>query len=435
MPIKVVELFAGVGGFRIGLEGYPKREDSNYEVVWSNQWEPSTKRQHANEVYKNRWPNANHSDKNIEEVIDSEFNNIPDHDLLVGGFPCQDYSVATTLKNSKGLIGKKGVLWWSIEAILRRKAENKPKYLMLENVDRLLKSPSKQKGRDFAVMLASLNNLGYAVEWRVINAAEYGMPQRRRRIFFLAYRNDTEIYNRILETENRENWLDSDGIIATVFPVCEINKSIKKGIVEGDLINISDEFNLGEKNSPFENSGLMINGEFITVKTKPNYNGLKQTLGSKLINIKEVSEAYFIAEEDINKPKGWKYLKGSKKEIRETKEGFKYNYSEGSMIFPDALDNASRTIITGEGGKSPSRFKHVVEQNGKLRRLTPKELERLNMFPDNHTELEGITDTKRAFFMGNALVVGIVEKLGEELSERINANVNQEQFAYRITIR
>jgi DNA (cytosine-5)-methyltransferase 1 len=429
MPIRVVELFAGVGGFRIGLEGYPKRDDANYNVVWSNQWEPSTKAQHANMVYENRWPNTNHCGENIEDVIENNFDVIPDHDLLVGGFPCQDYSVATTLKNSKGLIGKKGVLWWSIEAILRRKAENRPRYLMLENVDRLLKSPSKQRGRDFAVMLASLNNLGYAVEWRVINAAEYGMPQRRRRVFFLAYRNDTEIYNRILETENREDWLDSDGIIATAFPVREISEPIKRGNVEGDLINISEKFNLGEKNSPFENSGLMINGEFITVKTKPDYNGLRQTLGSQLINIEDVPEEYFISDEDIHKLKGWKYLKGSKSEIRQTKEGFKYNYSEGSMIFPDALDNASRTIITGEGGKSPSRFKHVVEQNGRLRRLTPVELERLNMFPDNHTKLNGITDTKRAFFMGNALVVGIVKKLGEELSQRVDANINQEQFA------
>ncbi|WOI23757.1 DNA (cytosine-5-)-methyltransferase [Nonlabens ulvanivorans] len=429
MPIRVVELFAGVGGFRIGLEGYPKRNDANYDVVWSNQWEPSTKAQHANMVYENRWPNANHCGENIEEVIENKFDEIPNHDLLVGGFPCQDYSVATTLKNSKGLIGKKGVLWWSIEAILRRKAENRPRYLMLENVDRLLKSPSKQRGRDFAVMLASLNNLGYAVEWRVINAAEYGMPQRRRRVFFLAYRNDTNIYNRILETQDKEDWLDSDGIIATAFPVREINEKIKRGNIEGDLINISEEFNKGEKNSPFENCGVMINGEYTTVKVKPDYQGLKQTLGSKLIDIEEVPNEFFISQEDINKQKGWKYLKGSKSEVRQTKEGFKYNYSEGSMIFPDALDNASRTIITGEGGKSPSRFKHVVEQNGRLRRLTPKELERLNMFPDNHTELDGISDTKRAFFMGNALVVGIVKKLGEELSERVDAIINQEQFA------
>lgn len=429
MPIKVVELFAGVGGFRIGLEGYPKKKKSDYDVVWSNQWEPSTKAQHANLVYKNRWPNSNHYGENIEEVIENDFEAIPDHDLLVGGFPCQDYSVATTLKNSKGLIGKKGVLWWSIEAILRRK-KNPPKYLMLENVDRLLKSPSNQRGRDFGVMLASLNNLGYAVEWRVINAAEYGMPQRRRRVFFLAYHNSSDIYKSIIKTGHKEDWLDSEGIIANAFPIKEISSSaIRKGDIGTDLIKISEEFNLEEKNSPFANSGLMINGEFITTKTIPSYNGPMQTLGDKLIDSNDVSEEFFIGEKDISKPKGWKYLKGSKSEVRQTKEGFKYNYSEGSMIFPDALDNASRTIITGEGGASASRFKHVVDQDGKLRRLMPIELERLNMFPDNHTKLEGISDTKRAFFMGNALVVGIVEKLSKELAARIHLSADKKEFA------
>ncbi|HLT33883.1 MAG TPA: DNA (cytosine-5-)-methyltransferase [Aquaticitalea sp.] len=418
MTLKIVELFAGVGGFRIGLEGYPKKSNSPYRVIWSNQWEPSTKTQHANLVYHHRWPNAVHIGKNIEEVIESDFESIPDHDLLVGGFPCQDYSVATTLKNSKGLIGKKGVLWWSIEAILRRK-ENKPKYLMLENVDRLLKSPSNQRGRDFAVMLASLNNLGYAVEWRIINAAEYGMPQRRRRVFFLAYHHSTDIYKEIQNKKHKEDWLDVDGVIAKAFPVKELSHPTISGNLDSDLTKVTQNFNSNGLDSPFENCGLMINGHYITVKTHPNYPGKPVTLGDILIDSKDVPKEFFISEEDINKPKGWKYLKGPKSEIRETKEGFKYNYSEGGMVFPDALDNASRTIITGEGGASPSRFKHVVAQEGRLRRLTPIELERLNMFPDNHTELDGISDTKRAFFMGNALVVGIVERLGNALSESI----------------
>jgi DNA (cytosine-5)-methyltransferase 1 len=296
---------------------------------------------------------------------------------------------------------------------------------MLENVDRLLKSPSTQRGRDFAVMLASLNNLGYAVEWRVINAAEYGMPQRRRRVFFLAYHNSSNIYKDIEQTINKEDWLDSDGIIANAFPVKEISEKIHIGTIESDLIKVSEQFNLNGKLSPFENCGVMINGQFTTVKVKPDYSGKLQTLGKLLIDLKDVPEEFIIDKADITKPKGWKYLKGSKSEIRETKAGFKYNYTEGSMIFPDNLDNASRTIITGEGGKSPSRFKHVVEQDGVLRRLTPLELEKLNMFPENHTKLDGITDTKRAFFMGNALVVGIVEKLGKELSKRITVKKEQ----------
>jgi len=403
--LKVVELFAGVGGFRLGLEN----NKNKYEVVWSNQWEPSTKIQHASMVYEARFGSKNHSNQDIAQVPTNE---IPDHDLLVGGFPCQDYSVATTLHNSKGLIGKKGVLWWSIHRILNEK-KNKPKYLFLENVDRLLKSPSNQRGRDFAVMLKSLNDLGYAVEWRVINAAEYGMPQRRRRVFFLGYHKSTETYKKIKTA--KADWMLNNGTIANAFPV-EKESLVEVFDLKGDLVEISDKFNKDEKLSPFHNTGIMINGKVYTQKTKAIYKGNKIVLGDILQN-GEVTDEFFI---DLNDEKKWSYLKGSKKEKRKTKDGFEYDYSEGGMIFPDALDNASRTIITGEGGKSPSRFKHVVNSDRGLRRLTPIELERLNMFPDNHTELEGITDTKRAFFMGNALVVGVIEKIGKELYNQIN---------------
>ncbi len=404
--IKVAELFAGVGGFRLGLE------KSDYEVVWSNQWEPSTKIQHASMVYEARFGSKNHSNQDINEVVTTNVEEIPDHDLLVGGFPCQDYSVATTLHNSKGLKGKKGVLWWSIHKILETK-KNKPKYLFLENVDRLLKSPASQRGRDFAVMLQSLNDLGYAVEWRVINAAEYGMPQRRRRVFFIGYHKSTPVYKRLKKSTSID-WLTKEGTIAKAFPVNKTN-SIQEVELNGDLVELTNSFNINGKISPFLNTGLLIKGKVYTTKTMPNYDGEKTVLGSVLQN-GEVTPEFFIDEKD--KPK-WEYLKGAKKEQRTTKEGFEYNYSEGGMIYPDALDNASRTIITGEGGKSPSRFKHVIESERGLRRLTPMELERLNMFPDNHTKLDGITDTKRAFFMGNALVVGVIEKIGEELYKQV----------------
>ena len=421
--LKVVELFAGVGGFRLGLE------KSNYEVVWSNQWEPSTKTQHASMVYEACFGKEHHSNEDISTVPTSK---IPDHDVLVGGFPCQDYSVATTLHNSKGLKGKKGVLWWSIHRILEQK-KNKPKYLFLENVDRLLKSPATQRGRDFAVMLQSLNDLGYAVEWRVINAAEYGMPQRRRRIFILGYHKSSDIYKR-LKKQDKISWLDSDGTIAKAFPVKEIN-SVKKVELKGDLVELTNNFNKDGKLSPFQNSGLLFEGKVITAKTEANYNGQFTVLNDILQN-GEVTNEFFIEDRPlkaiktvVNKDDSlrtisteknmWEYLKGAKKEKRRTKEGFEYNYAEGGMIYPDALDKASRTIITGEGGKSPSRFKHVVETERGLRRLTPVELERLNMFPDNHTKLDGITDTKRAFLMGNALVIGIVEKISRTLINTI----------------
>ena len=238
--LKVVELFAGVGGFRLGLE-----KNNNYKIIWSNQWEPLTKIQHASMVYENNFGSKNHSNEDINEVVTRNVEEIPNHDLLVGGFPCQDYSVATTLHNSRGLKGKKGVLWWSIHKILEEK-KVKPKYLLLENVDRLLKSPAVQRGRDFAVMLKSLNDLGYAVEWRIINAGEYGMPQRRRRVFFIGYHKSTSIYKRIGKSK-KIDWLLEKGTIATAFPLFKINELDEPIKIQGDLVKITNEFNKNGK--------------------------------------------------------------------------------------------------------------------------------------------------------------------------------------------
>ena len=398
--LKVVELFAGVGGFRLGLEKFNK-----YEVIWSNQWEPQTKTQHASLIYEHRFGHDGHSSEDIETVPTNE---IPQHDLLCGGFPCQDYSVATTLKNSKGLIGKKGVLWWSIHRILNE-IKDKPTFLFLENVDRLLKSPSSQRGRDFAVMLQSLNDLGYSVEWRVVNAADYGMPQRRRRVFFLGYKKDSKVYKQ-LKKSTPIDWLLKDGVIQNTFKA-EQDSEVSEFVLDNDLVDISNNFNVGGKKSLFENTGMMIDGEVTTLKTFPVYKG-KPTPLKSILEKGKVDEEFFIPKSELPQ---WKYLKGAKSEERVSADGYVYKYAEGSMVFPDDVDQPSRTIITSEGGKSPSRFRHAIQTKDGLRRLTPLELERLNMFPDNHTEFEGVTNSKRGFLMGNALVVGVVEKIGETL--------------------
>ena len=418
--LNVVELFAGVGGFRLGLEGwegkspssgYKKSLEPHYKVVWSNQWEPLTKAQYASNIYESRWGKQGHSNEDIATI---DVTKLPDFDLLVGGFPCQDYSVATTLKNSKGLKGVKGVLWWSIEGILN-KVEKKPNYLLLENVDRLLVSPAKQRGRDFAIILQCLNQLGYAVEWRVINAADYGMPQRRRRVFFFGYHASSNIYKQI-KKDKPESWIMKNGLMAETFPIIRDPKNPKKKELklEGDIVNISDNFNNERTKEVFFNSGVMIDGKVLSLKTKSDFKGKTRTLKS-IIYKGKVAEEFYIDEKQKEK---WDDLKGSKEKKRTSKSGYKYFFKEGTVKFPDSLDKPSRTIITGEGGPSPSRFKHGIETKEGLRRLVPIELERLNMFPDDHTKFDGVTDTKRAFLMGNALVVGVVEKLGITLKKR-----------------
>ena len=447
--MRVAELFAGVGGFRIGFEGPPSNSNrGKLRVIWANQWEPSTKVQHAAQVYINRWGLSPTSDSKVfskgdddvfvnKDIATIDVETIPDHDLICGGFPCQDYSVAKTLPTAHGIAGKKGVLWWEIHRIMEAK---RPRYALLENVDRLLKSPRNQRGRDFAVMLTSLSDLGYRAEWRVIDASEYGFPQRRKRVFILAeLDSDYSAPKEVLET---------DGVMAKTFPILPLEEveSFNLSLEGEDLAGITKSFNAkkGDAPTPFGNCGVMSRRRVWTGKCKPDYLGESQTLRSILVTPGKVPDSFILEPDALLREKGWIYQKGAKKEMREGTDGFTYRYAEGPVTFPDALDRASRTIVTGEGGRSPSRFKHVVKFKptkgqvsrlgltsaecnevrsrlnlGKtlwLRRLTPVELERLNGFPDNHTELA--TEGRRAFFMGNALVCGVVTMISDYLRER-----------------
>ncbi|HLP23946.1 MAG TPA: DNA (cytosine-5-)-methyltransferase [Microbacteriaceae bacterium] len=393
----VAELFAGVGGFRVGLER------AGWSTVFSNQWEPSTKIQHASDVYVSRFGSDGHSNEDIATV-----NELPqDVDLLVGGFPCQDYSVAKSLNSAKGLEGKKGVLWWEI---LRLVQKHRPKFIFLENVDRLLKSPSAQRGRDFAVMLRTLGDEGYSIEWRVVNAAEYGFPQRRIRVFIVARLNG--------RVENPHTSILSSGILARALPIEAVGE-LKDVPIDSDPTVVSKLFNVGGKLSPFLTSGVYADGVAHTLKTAAVWSGERRTLGDVLQDDDDVPSEYWI---DANRLPEWEYLKGAKTIKRvHPGSGVEYNYSEGKMAFPDLLENPSRTILTGEGGATPSRFKHIIRRPRGYRRLTPIELERLNGFEDNWTATgvngKPIPDARRAFFMGNALVVGLIERVGKVLAE------------------
>ena len=534
-PYRVVELFAGVGGFRIGLEDVLNGDA--FKVVWSNQYEPGSAKQWASRVYEYAFGDekgSKHSNKLIEDAIaDGE---VPPHDVLVGGFPCQDYSVAKPNSQSKGIEGKKGVLWWSIYEIAKK---HNPKFLILENVDRLVKSPAKQRGRDFAIMLKCLADLGYVVEWRVINAAEYGMPQRRRRVFIVGYKAEGKL-GELRAKQTPENILLNDGILARAFAVQTIKPasileeheeetedidgqytqmelhemaswSPDHTIIVGEPHELTESFNKGNtKHDPFKNAGLMIptksgKPEVWTAKVYPSYKDERVNLGDRLSRPeKNIPEEFIIDNKSL---KSWVYQKGNKTETRanylttfaeiqalfeekgikakltntqkrvwgkviskyweenpsagETvritdedsskqvsvpwkliaKSRFEYVFKEGPLPMPDPLDRPFRTIITSEGGSSPSRFKHVICRDcaknwakkrkvldhncvkaGNFRRLTPEELEQGNMFPAGHTRYCMIDGEKvevdpkhRAFFMGNALVVGIVQRIGNTL--------------------
>lgn len=403
--IRVAEMFAGVGGFRVGLEGYGKPGDALYmppagdfETVWANQWEPpgTEGKQFAWRCYESRFGAGSCVNRNIEDVLDDfEIGNcdIPDFDLLVASTPCQDFSIARPAPQAKGLEGKKGVLWWSVQRMLTLK---EPKWLVLENVDRMLKSPTARRGRDFAIMLSCLAQMGYQAEWMVINAADYGMPQRRRRVYLFAERDS-----------------DNHGpVIGSAFPFEEQEGTRRTFDVPLDPFETSETFG-DPKKSPFHNYGNMVLGHVGTYDYEPRFDGIHRTIRDVMVSDSDVPGQYFISPESLER---WEYLKGAKKEPRKAKNGFEYVYSEGPVAFPDDLDKPSRTILTSEGGSGPSRMKHVVRgDSGRLRRLVPDELDALQCFPKGWTE--GMSDNRRAFCMGNALVTEIPHRIGVELAK------------------
>lgn len=456
MERTVCELFAGVGGFRCGLNSINSLEDisktEKWKTVWFSQWEPADKKiQWAYDCYINRFGtcldlNGEDTTNNDISTVDKE--TIPNHNLLVGGFPCQDYSVASSLATSKGLEGKKGILWWDIREVLEAK---NPPFVLLENVDRLLKSPAKQRGRDFGIILACFRDLGYTVEWRVINAAEYGFQQRRRRTFIFAYRNDTKYAARIATEVNYSemhgdekhrysmaNLLTKDGFFAKSFPVgiTEPKKLRFTKLPEG-IGELSDSFSFN-----FENTGVMKDGIFYTFKTTPEYDGKQITLGD-ILEDGDIDQQFFIPEEKLyytypevnhsdetlgklpkEQRQTWQYIKGAKKINRKAANGHQYVFSEGPVPMIDEYDKPARTMLTSEG--SFSRTTHIVrdKKTGKIRLLTPVEMERIQGFPSQWTA-ECIVDgekvempvNKRRFMMGNALVVNLVNQMEKQLSE------------------
>ena len=407
MELTVAELFAGVGGFRVGLnkiKDFDKKtglakENKIWDFVWGNQFEPSTKVQHAYNCYVKRFGIENNSNEDINKVNKKS---IPEHNLLVGGFPCQDYSVARSLSGEKGIEGKKGVLFWDIKDVL---IEKKSPFVLLENVDRLLKSPASRRGRDFAIMLKTFDELGYYVQWRVINAGDYSMPQKRKRVFIFAFKKNLKYAKEF--RKNKEN------IFNKVFPVkIDSEKEINLNKYE-NILKISDEYSEGK----FFESGIMIEGtvfHYNVDSIKEDIFSLKEVIEkAKSYNDFDLKE-YLIIDEKLEK---WKYLKGGKRIERKTKEGHSYIYSEGNMAFPENMEEPARTLLTSEG--TTNRSSHIIYDNEqkKYRTLTEIECEIIQMFPPNWTDT--MPKRNRYFMMGNALVTGIISRLEPTLKKII----------------
>ena len=397
MQKTICELFAGVGGFRLGFD----RLESGWETTWFSQWEPGARTQWAHDCYVQHFgdsPDLNNEFHTGEDISTMDKYAIPDHTLLVGGFPCQDYSVAHTLSSSHGIEGKKGVLWWQIRDTIIAKD---PPFCIFENVDRLLKSPAKQRGRDFGVILACLAEEGYSVEWRIVNAAQYGAAQRRRRTFIFAYRNDT-VYGQKMADVSADSIIKKEGLMPRAFPIQDMSQ-IAETVIGNNIVDVSDNFAFAFENAGYMHDGKVYTSKIIELEEDP----IK--LGSILQ--RDVDEKYYIPGDKMAK---WTYLKGAKRIPRKSADGHEYTFSEGPIAFPDPWDRPSRTMLTSES--TLNRSTHVVSDpgTGRLRLLTPVEAERLQYFDDDWTNT-GMPDRMRYFCMGNALVVHMITRMGKVL--------------------
>ena len=421
MEKTAIELFAGVGGFRVGLndiKGFDSKtgraiENGPWTFVWANQWEPSRKTQDAFNCYSLRFGPENSSNQDIC-LVDKK--TLPTHTLLTGGFPCQDYSVAHPKNSEKGIEGKKGVLWWQINEILLAK---RPPFVLLENVDRLLKSPSNQRGQAFGIILRCFNEAGYGVHWRVINAADYGHPQKRRRTFVFAFHKSTNYYKvfvKLAKKKDEASIIKNDLMFSDGFK-CEIKDKCKAKTGQigkasyADLFEVSNRFKF-----PFGNAGFSIDYQISTIDVVAISTPKAKTLG-ECLDVDNVPDYCYKKNVDL-----FKFLKGGKKLKRTAKNGHQYLYSEGPIPFPDRLDWPGRTMLTSEGTTNRSSHFILDPSSNRYRILTPIECERLDEFPDDWTN-SGMSQRFRYFIAGNALVTGLIKTMGESI-ERI---VDQEQ--------
>ncbi len=370
MKIRVAELFAGVGGFREAVESDGLR--ARFSVTWSNQWEPGEakkagKDQSANKVYIKKFGEEGHYSDDIHLVTGTD-KPLPkallNIDMLVGGFPCQDYSVAKPKNSSKGIRGPKGVLWWSIEKILR---DAEPDYLLLENVDRLINSPATNRGRDFAIILKGLQQLGYIVEWRVINAAEYGFAQKRRRIFILGYKKESKVYRATFKgSPTPEELISKVGVLAKAMP-CKLAEELKSYDLQKEISSddsAKTDYKSDDGMSRFGPAGVLMGGKAWSCHVDASSGEKEMSLQAILLNpakekqdkLPANSASFFIKPDSI---KEWARAKGRKNEPRRKGQVISAVLKKRFAI-PDAeLKKLIKPLIKELGMDAAFDFKHA----------------------------------------------------------------------------
>lgn len=349
--IRFIDLFAGVGGFRLGLErcnnnqyesedskqtnsqmgrfrnideqeqSLQSSDNTSFRCIYSNEWD-----KYAVSVYRKHWKECDETDITLVKSED-----IPNHNLLCAGFPCQTFSIAG---KRSGFEDTRGTLFFEIAKILRDKG---PKMVLLENVKGLL---SHDSGRTFATILNILRELGYVGQYEVLNSKNFGVPQNRERIFIFGFRGESA---------------------PQVFPLGECSEK--------------------------------------SIET------LRKTQGN----------GAWVQALDSNYWKG-----GGTRTMIQRKEIIYYQKADRKIARIYEINGISPSLLKTGSWQEPR-----INSGSKIRRLTPKECERLQGFPDDFTKFDEngkqVSDNQRYKMMGNAVTVNVIQAIGEKILKSLNS--------------
>lgn len=383
--MKFIDLFAGIGGFRYGLQKVEIESESSsdnesgasqhgqraFHCVWSNEWD-----KYANQIYTKHFGECDSRDIRIVDTKD-----IPDHDLLCAGFPCQSFSIAG---KRLGFEDTRGTMFFEIARIIRDK---RPRYFLLENVKGLL---SHDEGKTFQTILGVLSDLGYEYQWQVLNSKNFGVPQNRERVFIVGH---------LRETSRPE-----------VFPI-------------GESYSISHQTKYAKQ---------------------AGRSRISSTIDARYGSLRNAGETYLHYIGGIRGKRDM-WLKDNKQNSRNFSQGQRVYSPDGiastiagnagglggktglyaiPVLTPDRMEkrqNGRRFKNDGDPAFTlTSQDKHGVYDGLNIRRLTPIECERLQGFPDNWTE--GISDTQRYKCLGNAVTTLVITEIGRKLVKTKEVN-------------
>lgn len=340
-------------GYLLNAKDYPIEYISDWECVGYSEID-----KYAIQIY-----NSHFNHKNYGDATTINTNDLPNFDLLVGGFPCQAFSVAG---KRKGFDDTRGTLFFEIARILRDK---RPRYLVLENVKGLL---SHDSGKTFQTILGVLSDLGYTVEWQVLNSKNFGVPQNRERVFIIGY----------IRGERRPK----------VFPIRRITEQTLNFLGGAETKRWLEDDKSFSRNFPQGSRVYGVDG--ISATLASNAGGLGAKTGLYCINTRSrTDEIYYEKSPTITASMHKEMLKVAIPVLTPDRE----NKRQNGRRFKE--DGEPAFTLTGQD-------KHGIYDGYRIRRLTPIECERLQGFPDNWTG--GLSDTQRYKCLGNAVTVNVI---------------------------